>query len=363
MVGTDLAAGRGRWPAEAFGGAVPASRFDHAVVSLGSSANHVGALGALDHDVHVWLHEPSLVGLHIGRGHLSGSPAWSERYLRAEVTRNEGSDVAAQLERTAATALMDPVAYRALGIRLIAEPVRRALSVIVSSEQAAAVVQQAAPAARVLVLPHPFPAASPDRTRAPRGRRIVVFGWLGANKQSTRVLDVLAALGPSVSVDFVGAEQHDAGGALRAEVERRALAGRVTFHGRLDGPALESVLSGARVGVQLRDGDGEMSGAIAGLTARGIPVVTTLGTTAVFGDGIARVLDEGSSTRAIADAVRPLVDDDGVWSAASMRASALARSWTFADAAESLLSWLDRCSALEAGSMVVVGPGAPPPQR
>jgi glycosyltransferase involved in cell wall biosynthesis len=358
--GTSLAAGPGRWPAHALGRAVSVNGFDHVVASLGSSANHLGALAALEQGVHLWMHEPSLIGLHVGRAHLSRSPAWGTGYLRGQIASNEGDEALHRMDQLGAPALMDPAAYRRLGIRLIAEPVRKARSVIVSSVEAAAAVQGAHPEAKVLVLPLAFPMAFVERREPPVSARIVAFGWLGLNKQSTRLLDVLQLLGDDVVVDFVGPEQRAAGEAVRTEAARRGLTGRVVFHGRLEGPALDEVLDRARAALQLRAGDGEMSGAIADLTARGVPVVTTLETTAIYGDGIAAVLPSDTMPPAVGASVRPLIEDDDAWRQASDRALSLARSWTFGALTGALMSWLDASESLDAGCVRIAGP---PPER
>jgi glycosyltransferase involved in cell wall biosynthesis len=51
---------------------------DHLIVSLGSSPYHAMSVArASEYACHVWLHEPTLVGCHVGIGHQSGSREWS----------------------------------------------------------------------------------------------------------------------------------------------------------------------------------------------------------------------------------------------------------------------------------------------
>lgn len=355
LIGTDLRAAPPVHVAADFGRRHPAHDHDDVIATFGSSPYHVAALGALAARPHVWLHESSLVGLHVGRAHRSRDRAWGTAYLRDAVMRNEGADALARLTALDADSLFDPAAYHTAGIRLVGEPVRAARSVIVSSEAAAADVRRADPEAKVLVLPLAVPAA--QRVDGPPTRRsMVVAGWLAPNKRAGAVLDVLAHLPPDVTVEFVGPVQGDARDTLLADAHGRGLGERVLVRGALADAEFDDALRQARVGLQLRDGhQGEMSAAVADLIARGIPVVTTLTTTSIYG-AAATVMPADTSAADLATVIRPLVEDDAAWQRAASAAITLADAWTFDALAATLTNWLGRVDDLPSGTVEVIRP-------
>ena len=93
------------------------------------------------------------------------------------------------------------------------------------------------------------------------------------------------------------------------------------------------------------------------MMARGIPTITDLTAHAPFaGDGLADtglvVVDD---LDAIADALRPVLDDDRVWLEASTAAKATAASWTWSDAADVLAQWIGAVDSLPRETVRVVG--------
>ena len=120
----------------------------------------------------------------------------------------------------------------------------------------------------------------------------------------------------------------------------------------------EGRLLSARAGVEVRTTErGIASTTVTHMMARGIPTITDLTAHAPFaGDGLADtglvVVDD---LDAIADALRPVLDDDRVWLEASTAAKATAASWTWSDAADVLAQWIGAVDSLPRETVRVVG--------
>jgi glycosyltransferase involved in cell wall biosynthesis len=336
---TDVAAGRR--PVRAIGRYAKPWDYDHVIAVLGSSPHHVATAElALAERCHVWLHEASLVGVHVGLAHASGSESWAMAHVRDRLERDETPATRALL---AEGDLLDAPRFDELGVTLLGETLDSARSVIVTTSAAVDTVRRLRPdGPPVLVLPlgHP-PVIRPDGL--PSKPELVAVGWLASNKNPTLAVDVLALLDPSVTLTFVGPSAGD----TTAEVTRYAaalgVADRVTFTGRLDDDRYAATIARGRVGLQLRTSHrGEMSAAITDLLARGVPTVTTLATAAPASAGLTVVEPVAAS---IAAGIRPLLDDD-TWTAASKDAIARAEAWTFDDVAAALVAWLDQVDDL-----------------
>lgn len=351
-----------RWPARVLGRAVPPWDLDHVVAALGSSHHHVATAAiAAARPSHVWLHEATLVGVHVGLAHLSGSPAWSEQHLRDQLGRCR-ADAHRHLPHLADDVLLDPLRLAAAGVTLLEETLAIARSVIVSSDRALAEIRRirpSGPPALVLPLAHP-PAV--EHRQVPAGREVVALGWLDTNKAPVTAVGALAELVHRHGLDdarltFVGAVVGDVVDEVRAAARRAGVSGRIEIAGRLDeGPYAERV-DAARAGLQLRVIDrGEMSAAVGDLIARGVPTVTNLATAGRSSVGLQVVgLDPGQ----LADALAPLLTDDRRWAEASEDALARARAWTFDHVADALLDWLDRVDELDPSTVHRVGPTEP----
>ena len=124
----------------------------------------------------------------------------------------------------------------------------------------------------------------------------------------------------------------------------------------------ERRLLSARVGVEIHTTDlGMASTTVTHMMARGIPTITNLPAHAPFaGEVLATtglvVVDD---LDAIADALRPVLDDDRVWLEASTAAKATAASWTWGDAADVLAQWIGTVDSLPRSTVRVVGAVAP----
>lgn len=349
-----------RWPARSIGRFHKPWDFDDIVAVLGSSPSHA-ATAALAERVpcHVWMHEASLVGVHVGVAHASGSESWAVAHVQELLTANEPGDVVAAI---AEESILDAAAFDAAGITLLAGTLDRARSAIVSSERAALTVRHIRPSGPpLLVMPIAFPSIRGPESATPPGREIVAVGWLAPNKAPLVALAVLRAVADQVDAQltFVGPTIDDVAAEVRTEAARLGIADRVTITGRLSDDQYRDRLANARVGLQLRTGDrGEMSAAVADLMAHGIPTVTTMSTAGPSSAGL-RLVD--LDVDEIVDAVVRLLSDDEHWRSGSSDALARAASWTFDDVARELLRWLDDVDDLDPATIRRVGPSLASP--
>lgn len=338
--------GVARRPVRAIGRYVKPWDFDHLVAVLGSSPHHIATAElALAEACHVWLHEASLVGVHVGLAHQSGSERWAMRHVAERLERDESTTVRAAIGDDE---ILDAPRLDALGVRLLGETLDRARSVIVSSRQAADIVRGLrALGAPVLILPlgHP-PTVSP--VEVPGARDVVAVGWLAPNKSPELAVEVLRRLDPTVSLTFVGPWAGKTADEVRRLAELHDVGDRVSFTGRLDDDAYTARIARSRIGLQLRTANrGEMSAAITDLLAHGIPTVTTLATAGTSSPGLQVVQADPDL---LAGAITLLLDDDA-WSAASADALSRAAMWTFDDVAASLIAWLDDVDDLPPGTV------------
>jgi glycosyltransferase involved in cell wall biosynthesis len=346
----------GRFPVRAFGRYVKPWSYDHVVAVLGSSHHHVATADlARHHPTHLWLHEPSLVGVEVGLAHASGSQRWARDHVAARLGASEPPERAARVQPDD---LLRAERLHELGITLLGEHLRRARSVIVSSDRAAEIVRSIDPTgAPVLVLPLAHPPVRPARS-APAGREVVCVGWLAPNKAPEVVVAAVGRLRhlPDLTLTFLGPAVGDVAERVSAAARQAGIEPLVHVTGFVEHDALLAHLDGARVGVQLRHGErGEMSGAITDLLAAGVPTVTNLATAGPGSLGLRLVEPEPA---AVAAALEPLLLDDEAWRAASADARARAGAWTFDDVAAALLDWLDRAGDLAPGTVERAGPGS-----
>jgi glycosyltransferase involved in cell wall biosynthesis len=336
----------GRRPVRAIGRYAKPWDFDHVVAVLGSSPHHVATAElAVAEPCHVWLHEASLVGVHVGLAHQSGSERWAKQHVASCLERNESPAVRATIGDDE---LLDARFLDEIGVRLLGETLDRARSVIVSSHQAAEIVRTLRPhGVAMLVLPLAYPPTVAP-VGIPPARDIVAVGWLAANKSPELAIEVLRMLEPDVTLTFVGSSAGDTADHVRGLAEACGVGDRVAFTGRLDDDAYAARIARSRVGLQLRTAErGEMSAAITDLLAHGIPAVTTLATAGPSSPGL-RVLRPDSDQ--LASAISSLFDDD-TWSAASADALDRAARWTFDDVAQVVTAWLDVSEELPPGTV------------
>ena len=339
-----------RWPVRSLGRFHKPWDVDDIVAVLGSSPSHVATAElARRTPCHVWLHEASLVGVHLGLAHASGSEGWGREHVQEFVDANETPEM---IQRLSTVDILDAPLLDELGATLLAGTIHRARSVIVSSDRAADTVRRLRPdGPPLLVLPLAFPTVEDGPREPPTQREIVVAGWLASNKAPHVAVEVLARLTAEhdAHLTFVGPTVDDAVDEVAATAARLGVADRVTVTGPLDEHDYRRRLLGARVGLQLRLGDrGEMSAAVTDLVAHGVPTVTTLSTAGPSTPGLQVVeLD----TDALVGTIRPLLADDGAWTVASADARARAQRWTFDGVAHAVLGWLDEVDDLPPGTV------------
>ncbi len=336
----------GRRPVRAIGRYAKPWDVDHLVAVLGSSPHHVATAElALAVPCHVWLHEASLVGVHLGLAHASGSESWALRHVRDRLDRAETSET---IDAVPAAALLDAPRLDELGVTFLGETLDRARSVIVSSPQAARTVRRIRPdGPPLLVLPLGHPAALAPTVTPPRGD-VVAVGWLAENKSPSLAIEVLARLDPDVTLTFVGPSAGETVDEVRRVAERCGVGERVSFTGHLDDDAYAARIARSRVGLQLRTGHrGEMSAAITDLCAHGIPTVTTLATAGPSSPGL-QVIEP--DVAALVTALGALLSDEQ-WERSSADALSRATSWTFDHVAAALLDWLRDVDGLPAATI------------
>lgn len=371
----DTVTGRGpgsrRLPAGALGTTVPGHLYDAVVIALGSSPHHLASLGVarrlLDTGtrVYLWFHEASLVGAEVGLAHASGSSTWARDHVATQIAKNESASTRAALE---GADLLDPEVLHRAGVTLVGDLARRAAGLIVSSTEAAAVLEAAIrglgstpPPILVVPLAHrdlPDPEVgerSEDETDAVR---VVSVGWWAPNKAPEIVLDAFATArerllassqesirrrGRVAELVVIGPVHAGSDAVLLDAASARGLADRVRLTGRVDDDTYRRLLASARVAIQLRhDATGQASAAITDLLAAGVPTVTNLAAAPTPAGGS---LDGGRlivpvAAPAVADALSAMLVDDDAWRRERALARATASSWGFADLAASVLDWI-----------------------
>jgi glycosyltransferase involved in cell wall biosynthesis len=336
----------GRRPVRAIGRYAKPWDFDHLVAVLGSSPHHVATAElALAQPCHVWLHEASLVGVHLGLAHQAGSERWARQHVTDRLERDETDAVRARIDDDE---LLDAQRFDEHGVRLLGETLDRARSVIVSSRQAADIVRELRPhGAPVLIMPLAYPPVIAP-VAVGSSRDVVAVGWLAANKSPELAVEVLGRLPHDVSLTFVGPSAGGTADEVRSFAEARGVGDRVSFTGWLDDEAYTARIAQSSVGLQLRIAErGEMSAAITDLLAHGIPTVTTMSTAGASSPGM-QVLPADAVV--LAAAITGLLDSDA-WRVASADALDRAARWTFDDVASTLLAWLDEADGLPPGTV------------
>ena len=329
------------FPVRAAGRSVAVSRHDHIVAVLGSSHHHVATAQVtaqlLDAGwpVHVWLHEASLVGVHLGLAHASGSHTWAQQWLHQCLVANEPA-----ARRHRITNVLDADQLHRHGVTLLADVASRAASIIVSTDAAADTVRQSirdhgATPPPILVLPLAFPPVTVDGDRTPPpGHDVVSLGWLAPNKAPDMILETFARLDPlptDARLIFAGPVQGDLAEQLRHQAKHVGIEDRLIITGHLDDDSYAQLITSARVGIQWRrDHRGEQSAAVNDLVAAGVPTLTNLPST-----GTGTTLDH----------LGALLIDDARWRDASRAAVAAAASWGVDQVAQQLLAWLEAPNA------------------
>jgi glycosyltransferase involved in cell wall biosynthesis len=306
---------------------------DHLIVSLGSSPYHAMSVArASEYACHVWLHEPTLVGCHVGIGHQSGSREWADDYMRDRLRDCNVS------ERLWPKDLLDAEAYHAAGIHFLEPVLRHARSVVVSSDEAAQKIRSIRADVSILVLPLAHEVCEPV-AQWPSDQLVVSVGWIDASKRPDEVVESLART--NARLLFVGEASDEVQEQIMTLAEKLGMAARVSFTGRLSDDEYDRTLRSASLGIQLRlnGGRGERSAAVNDLRSRGIPVICDIG------------YEESFSIDEIEQHARELLYEESVWKAASEESLAIARAWTFSDVSKALTAWVNRSPDQEAATI------------
>ena len=306
---------------------------DHLIVSLGSSPYHATSVArASEYACHVWLHEPTLVGCHVGIGHQSGSREWSDEYMRDKL---RDCNVSEQLWPYD---LLDAEAYHAAGIHFLEPVLRHARSAIVSSDEAAQKIRSLRADIPILVLPLAHAICEPV-TQWPSDQLVVSVGWVDASKRPEEVVQSLARM--KARLLFVGEASEEIQKQVMDVADKLGIASQVSFTGRLSDDEYDRTLRAASLAIQLRlhGGRGERSAAVNDLRSRGIPVICDIGD------------EESLSVDEIEQQARELLYEENVWNIASAESVVTSRSWTFADVSKAVVAWVDRSHEFEAATI------------
>jgi len=301
--------------------------FDATISTLGSSEFHAATVASLGERAgHVWLHEPTLVGCHVGIGHRSGQRDWAEARLRDELRRCGVPEASWPAD------LLDADAYHRAGITFLEPVLDAAQSVIVSSDEAADVVKSlVSNHPPILVMPHAT--HHNERAAMPEGRTIVTYGWLDESKKPELLIGAVATLSGwmrDVRLVFAGGCSAVLRERLDTYVKNRHLEEWIHFTGWLDANQLNETLLTARVGVQLRrNSRGQRSGAVAELNSRGIPVISDIG------------IEEITDADVLSEMLRPLLTNDHDWQRASDESWRAGQQFLFEDLVDVLDRWVD----------------------
>jgi glycosyltransferase involved in cell wall biosynthesis len=287
---------------------------------------------ASEYASHVWLHEPTLVGCHVGIGHQSGSREWADEYMRDKL---RDCNVSEQLWPKD---LLDAEAYHAAGIHFLEPVLRHARSVIVSSDEAAQKIRSIRADVSILVLPLAHEVCEPV-AQWPSDQLVVSVGWIDASKRPDEVVESLART--NARLLFVGEASDEVQEQIMTLAEKLGMATRVSFAGRLSNVEYDQTLRSASLGIQLRlnGGRGERSAAVNDLRSRGIPVICDIG------------YEESFSIDEIEQHARELLYEESVWKMASEESLAIARAWTFSDVSKSLTAWVNRSPGQKAATI------------
>ena len=234
--------------------------------------------------------------------------------------------------------LLDAESYHAAGIHFLEPVLRHARSVIVSSDEAAQKIRSIRADVPILVLPLAHEICEPV-AQWPSDQLVVSVGWIDASKRPEEVVRSLSRM--KARLLFVGEASEKVQEQVMNVADKLGMASRVSFTGRLSDDEYDRTLRSASLAIQLRlhGGQGERSAAVNDLRSRGIPVICDIGR------------EESFSVDEIEQQARELLYEESVWNIASADSVAIARSWTFADVSQSLVSWVDRSHEFEAATI------------
>jgi len=312
--------------------------YDAVIYTVGNSDDH--------HDLYelaqeipgvLWMHDVRVPGLYLTYGKDRLEEPRGDEFLRDRLLRQYRRRLPLDIDWSVEAHSTQWIEH---GLGVSKELVDIARGVVVSSHAAERIVAldqqpdtQAMPPVSVLPLASPPVSSSADRAVVPGS--LVCFGMVAPVKAPELLISALASLPSSTTLTFVGPVGEGYRGVLESHAAAVGVAERVVFTGRVSPEEYVSFLRTGAVALQLRhETNGESSAAIMDALAAGVPVVTNLPAAAELPDGTVAMVPWDVSPGALADVVRPLLDDDG---GLGERGRAYAASWTFADVARALV--------------------------
>lgn len=324
--------------------------YDVLVHTIGNNIFHVRSFElARRHPGVLWLHDVSLVGLHLEWAN------WQQRTGRTSV--DTLSLIREELVREYGTAvpldelLQHPFSHRPFakhGVLLSAGLVRAARHVIVNSSVAARMVEaDARRPPSLTVLPLAVPSRSTHATHAapvPRPRPLVVaLGVVHEVKRPDVLIHALARVHPRSDLVFVGPCGDDAETLVREAIDTAALEGRVTITGFVDEREYERWLEQADCVVQLRDVSfGESSATVNDAIAAGVPVVTSIASCADLPADVVELVPPDVSSADLAKVITTILNDSDRRAAMQVAEAKYAAEWTFERVASELATVVRR---------------------
>jgi glycosyltransferase involved in cell wall biosynthesis len=313
--------------------------YDAVVFTAGNSDDH--------HDLYdlaqelpgvLWLHDVRLPGLYLTYAKDRLGETVGNDFLRDRLLRQYRRRLPLHIDWTVDAHSTQWIDF---GLGLSKELVDVARAVIVSSDAAARIValdQQpdVRPLPPVEVIPLAAPPGVPGRD--PAARLLVCFGGVAPVKAPELLISALASM-PDATLVLVGL----AGDGYRAHLEERArdagVADRFVITGRVGRDEYERWLRTATIALQLRhETNGESSAAVLDCIAAGIPTITNLPAAGELPDGVVRMVPWNVDAAELSSVVNELLDDQVARDALAVAGLEYARTWTFDDVADRLLS-------------------------
>ncbi|HEX7096468.1 MAG TPA: glycosyltransferase [Acidimicrobiales bacterium] len=340
-------------PVEAFDRDYDLHDYDVVVYTIGNQVFHVRTFElALQHPGIVWLHDASLVGLHLTWAQWRARSGRSDQgvldQIRDEIVAAYGD--AAPIDRL----LAEPFSHRPFvdhGVHLTARLARGARHLVVNSSVAADMVRDdVGPDAAMppmTIVPHAVPSFT-DLGRQPAGDAplVVALGVVDAMKRPDVLVEAVARLGRDVDLAFVGPWTDDARTLVDAAARRCGIAGRVTITGRVDDRSYLDWLARADVVVQLRDsGFGESSGPVHDAIGAGVPVVTSVPSCRDLPPNVVERVATDASPEVVRDAIARVLSDPSRAAAMREAGRAYAETRTFARVASEIADVVRRTVA------------------
>jgi glycosyltransferase involved in cell wall biosynthesis len=337
-----------RYPVLAFDRSQSAANYDAVVYAMGNSRFHRTTFRhACAYPGVVWLHDACLAGLYLTLAglYLPGVTTaeidfdQAEASMRAALVRCHGSDRA-----WLGADWWRPEAYVEAGTLLTEEILRNARAVIVSSNEARALVaEHAPPGLAVHVVPLAIPTdgcvTQHDYSMLSDAPLIVSLGIVSETKRIDDLVRTLALVRKDVParLAIVGNIDPQYAATLRTLALEHGVGDALEITGRVPKDEYARWVQRASVVVQLRSRSvGEGSATVTDAIAAGRAVVTNIGSAAELPDGVVARVAAAVSIGELADVLRKLLLDDGFRGSFETAALRYAKTHSFDDVARAV---------------------------